>query len=357
MLPSASRHDELRALWPAEVTREDLVSADPSVAGSARRGWSLLALSIASTVLWAVPLRIWGEVQLHGLLQNLLGAGFSLATIALILVALVSAVGAFLEFCAPRRCMRSIEFTRFASAAGLRYRAREIWPERRGIFFGEPGDHSTARSGGHFNGEHLLTADTRGATAGIRMGLAKRRSGAGPAGPYRSFRYLIAELPVTVPHLVLDGRANGALSHVVPQSQRVMLEGDVDRYFATYAPEGYARDALEVLTPDVLAALIDTGADWDFEWVDNLLIVVSRKASHACDRDETIAMLVFAETIVPLIARQAERYSNFRIHAASSGSFGARRRTRLSWRTLDWGVVLSLGAFAAAVLAAFVLQS
>ncbi len=39
--------------------------------------------------------------------------------------------------------------------------------------------------------------------------------------------------------------------------QVLPLEGDWDRHFTLYCPEGYERDALQVMTPDVMAAMID----------------------------------------------------------------------------------------------------
>ena len=41
------------------------------------------------------------------------------------------------------------------------------------------------------------------------------------------------------------------------------LEGDFDRHFTLYAPDGYGRDALYLLTPDLMSRLIDSARAFD----------------------------------------------------------------------------------------------
>ena len=57
------------------------------------------------------------------------------------------------------------------------------------------------------------------------------------------------------------------------KSQALSLEGNFDRYFTLYAPVEYKADALYVFTPDVMACLIDEGAKYDMEIIDDELYI------------------------------------------------------------------------------------
>ncbi len=98
----------------------------------------------------------------------------------------------------------------------------------------------------------------------------------------RSYGYLAIRLQRRLPHLVLDATRNdGLFGSSIPMpianDQRLSLEGDFDRYFRLYCPEGYERDALYVFTPDLMALLIDETGDLDVEIVDDWFFVYSTK--------------------------------------------------------------------------------
>jgi hypothetical protein len=95
--------------------------------------------------------------------------------------------------------------------------------------------------------------------------------------------YVAITLDVTLPHIVLDAVGNNSiLGSSLPTSfgsaQRLSLEGDFDRYFELYCPEGYERDALYLFSPDVMARFVDTGALFDIEIVDNTLFLYTGPA-------------------------------------------------------------------------------
>lgn len=80
-------------------------------------------------------------------------------------------------------------------------------------------------------------------------------------------------LPRRVPHIVLDSATNNYLGSNLPQAfskkQKLELEGDFNKYFTVYCAEGYGPDALYILTPDVMAALVDNAGGRDVELVDD----------------------------------------------------------------------------------------
>ena len=63
------------------------------------------------------------------------------------------------------------------------------------------------------------------------------------------------------------GRIAPNLSHWV-NGQTLQLEGNWNRYFNVIAPQGLQEEALQILTPDAMAAMIDFGKSFNFEAAD-----------------------------------------------------------------------------------------
>lgn len=100
--------------------------------------------------------------------------------------------------------------------------------------------------------------------------------------------YIAIRLGTPLPHIVLDATANdGAFGSNLPASwvrgQRLSLEGDFDRHFRLFCPQGYERDALYLFTPDVMARFIDNAAVLDAEIVDDWLFLYSREELSGVD--------------------------------------------------------------------------
>lgn len=101
--------------------------------------------------------------------------------------------------------------------------------------------------------------------------------------------YLAVRLPRPLPHIVLDAVSNNAPFGVsnlpvgFERAQRLSLEGDFDRVFALYCPEGYERDALYLFTPDVMALFADAAGRLDAEIVDDWLFLYSGRDLSTLD--------------------------------------------------------------------------
>jgi hypothetical protein len=92
----------------------------------------------------------------------------------------------------------------------------------------------------------------------------------------KSYGYLAIRLERAVPQLVLDAKRNGSsIPMMIDGAQKLKLEGDFNTHFTLYAPKGYERDALYIMTPDLMALLIDETGDFDVEVVDDMLFVYS----------------------------------------------------------------------------------
>lgn len=129
--------------------------------------------------------------------------------------------------------------------------------------------------------------------------------------------YLAVQLPVPVPHVILSASRAGGLAKQLPvrvaQSQRLPLEGNFDTWFHAYAPEGYERDALFVLVPDVMAALIDHASAFNVELVDDRVIFFTPASRSFSAADTWRDMDALIKGALPSLVRAAVRYRDERV--------------------------------------------
>lgn len=112
-----------------------------------------------------------------------------------------------------------------------------------------------------------------------------------------------------LPHMYLESAARQKRARAYPipfrPDQRLSLEGDFDRWFRLYCPKEYETDALYVITPDVMALMIDEAAGFDIEIVDDWLFVIARAPFDMADP----AVLDFAERLAGTLGRRTEHQS------------------------------------------------
>jgi hypothetical protein len=150
-----------------------------------------------------------------------------------------------------------------------------------------------------------------------------------------TYTYLAIPLPQVVPQLVLDSVRNGAsLPMPVESGQRLSLEGDFDRYFRLYVPNGFERDALYVLTPDLMALLIDETGDFDVEVIDNKLFVYSVGALSLADSDVWVRLGRIHGIVGSKAASQTQNFTQ------SPQTTGIGQRLRMSAIPRDMRIVL-----------------
>lgn len=156
------------------------------------------------------------------------------------------------------------------------------------------------------------------------------------------WRYAAVRLPRKVPHMVLDAKQNNAtlmnraifsnLPVILPNSQRISLEGNFDDYFTLYGPKKYDVDVRYVLTPDVMVALIDASSHFDVELVDDLAFF------YTVDDGKTDArvigdMLTVLEAVGHELHDQTDRYADDRVDDARQKNAVAEQGQRLKkWK-------------------------
>lgn len=325
-VPVDDRLVQFREEWPRRVTWREVGEADAGVFRRALGGAALLLLAALTGALAFSALGVGFPASWQ--IPEALDGTLPFVAFLLILVTMALAVIGLVALARPFELRRLIAFRRFARERDLSCSLEGLAPVSRGVFFAEPIEtqRATARLRSGARGRPTGAGDTRPRLFGTRFALWRATSGwepdlqiavaryrggkSDPKGPRIAFRFLQLRLPRTLPHLLLDSRSNGRIRGTLSGSQRISLEGDFDRWFVAHAPGGYERDALEILTPDVMAGLIDYGRHWDIEVVDDLLIVVSNRFRRGSDRDETTALLRFSETVAEAFAHQTRTYSD-----------------------------------------------
>lgn len=154
----------------------------------------------------------------------------------------------------------------FARANGLDY-TRSSECSYPGLVFGL-GEH-------RYRHDHLTTAHGRMVDAGRFQATLTGETGAdaGFTACYAAFR-----LPYRAPHLLLDRRANdrGPVSNLpvrVDRGQELDVGGEFAKVWRVSAPDGYGPDAYQLLTPDVMEALLQLPGEFDIEVVDQWLFL------------------------------------------------------------------------------------
>lgn len=130
------------------------------------------------------------------------------------------------------------------------------------------------------------------------------------------WHYLATQLPAPLPHLILESASAGSLPRELPRAdigQALSLGQPFDRAYRLYAPQGYAHDALFVLTPAVMAVLLDHAADFHIETIGDTLVFFTPRLADFTEPEPWHAINALWRTAVPAIWARAERYRDERV--------------------------------------------
>ncbi|MCR2800490.1 hypothetical protein QNO21_15275 [Microbacterium sp. zg-Y818] len=239
--------------------------------------------------------------------------------VVLLVCALVAVAVTF--FSQGRVSTRRYRLDRFARANGMRYVPEKGNPSFPGMIFG--------------SGSYRRSFDVVQGKGPRRVEFANYVYTTGSGKHRRTHRwgYVAVKLDIPLPHIVLDATGNNSLfgsnlPTLYKKEQRLSLEGDFDRHFALYCPEGYERDALYLFTPDVMARFIDNAAELDVEIVDDWLLMYTKRNASTTD-PATWEWLFGAVAAVLDKLDQWERWRDERLLQAASGdSRAAHGRAR-----------------------------
>lgn len=200
---------------------------------------------------------------------------FAFLVPVLVIVA-VAAIGIPLGIHAWRRRRdTAYRLARFAAANGMVYEHEIDDPQLPGMIF---------QRGSSRESSSLL----RGYQPRfVEFGNYRYTTGSGKNRTTHTWGYVAVKLDVPLPNIVLDALGNNTLGTNLPASfsrdQRLSLEGDFDKYFTLYCPQGYEADALYLFTPDIMARFIDHAAQLDVEIVDDWMFLYMQRPASTTD--------------------------------------------------------------------------
>lgn len=241
---------------------------------------------------------------------------------------------------------------RFAQANGMTWFPSAPNPPLPGMIFGQGSSREA-------------TDVLRGTTPRfVEFGNYRYTTGSGKNRTTHKWGYVAVKLSSPLPHIVLDATSNNSLfGSNLPTSfdidQRLSLEGDFDRHFTLYCPQGYERDALYLFTPDIMARFIDNAAALDVEIVDDWLFFYGKREFSTLD-PATWAWLFAAVAAVLDKFAQWERWRDDRLTPSAPGSTplpfaapaellrpppGVAPAGRRLTRGIPWAALVIVGAF------------
>ncbi len=169
-------------------------------------------------------------------------------------------------------------------------------------------------------------------------------TGSGKSQQTHVFGFFAVPLAQHLPNIILDARSNNIwgmsnLPIYFDQTQKMQLEGDFDTYFDVYCPKGYERDALYVLTPELMAILVDNGSQYDIEIVDNM-VYFYRKDGLPWQAEPMKQLFQMLGAISDEIIDNSNRYRDERVLGLVAGTAIAPQGRRLKQGTPVLAIVI-----------------
>jgi hypothetical protein len=121
------------------------------------------------------------------------------------------------------------------------------------------------------------------------------------------FKY---SLPRKVPHILIVNKRSrfNPLPYKLKNDEKMKL-GGFNNWFDVVVPKNYQRDALQILTPNVMEAIMNHSKKNDIELVGDSLYFYMDKLNP----EDLTSTIQDTNTVYEKLLRQVERYSDFRV--------------------------------------------
>jgi hypothetical protein len=133
--------------------------------------------------------------------------------------------------------------------------------------------------------------------------------------PY-GWGFLAVHLDARVPRMTLVPRSRRAALRApllgYAGDQLMSLEGDFDKHFRLYVPADYSRDALYVITPDLMALLIDHLPGSYVETFEDTLVVITPEPYDFSKPATWNQLNLLLGTVIPKAVHQTRNYRDAR---------------------------------------------
>ncbi|MBC7591497.1 MAG: hypothetical protein H7226_10705 [Salinibacterium sp.] len=291
---------------PTEVAAFKVeAKARPDFAGPST-AMMVFVLVIVMFVLGSIAIGIVGAIG--AVISTVTDSPIAATVVSLALIALLVFGTIVLVRASSRKRWESwYRLDRFASRNGMRFSPSDANPQYPGAIFSN--GHSR-QSLNHFRSNSSRFLD---------YGNYRYTTGSGKNRSTHNWGFLALALDRSLPHMVLDSRANNGLfgasnlPAAFQKDQILSLEGDFDNYFTLYCPRQYERDALYVFTPDLMALLIDHAAPFDVEVVDQWMFIYSAAPFDVLQSAVHHRLLSIVDTVGAKTLTQTDRYSDERV--------------------------------------------
>ncbi|WP_426737682.1 hypothetical protein [Plantibacter sp. 2H11-2] len=209
------------------------------------------------------------------------------------------------------RRIKRFRLSQFAAANGMTYTADLSYPPFPGMIFG---------IGSSRQSTDVLRANR---PRPVEFGNYRYTVRHGKRSTTHHWGYVAVKLDVPLPNIVLDAIGNNGFGSNLPaafqRAQRLSLEGDFDRHFTLYCPDGYERDALYLFTPDIMARFIDHAAQLDVEIIDDWLFLYTKREVSTLDPDTWAWLFSVIDALMTKLDQWA-RWRDDRLQPQTSGA-------------------------------------
>jgi hypothetical protein len=225
----------------------------------------------------------------------------------------------------PSESAKESVLTRFAADNGLLYRRRSHLPSYPGCIFTDTNTRFP------FVYDHFSTLSGRYLDFGNYHSVSGPGDGPGSLtvpNPLRhSWGFIALQMDQQLPNILLISKHRVGGETVLPikpdPSQILILEGNFDRSFTLYCPREFERDALYILTPDLMALLMDEAAPFDVEIIDRWMFLYVTRPFNSLDPAVYQRIFRIVETIGSKIVGQTSHYSNATLGPVPTQPFAA----------------------------------
>lgn len=176
----------------------------------------------------------------------------------------------------------------------------------------------------------------------------------------RRWGFVELRLDRSMPHIVVETteRSRAESDFGILPGQSFELEGDFPRYARVYADEDARVSALELLTPDVMAAIVDETAGYDLEVRGDRLVIVSPERTDLSD-PATLARMFRMAAVLGVEARRvsAQRGDGRYVVEVAEGPTPERMRQHGISRGAIRGFVTTAAVIVVPTIAALVVSA
>lgn len=210
---------------------------------------------------------------------------------------------------------------KFAAQNGAIFTLKQDNPPEVGVIFGTGSDRSA-----------YSIVDF---PSGLRVASYRYSTGSGKNRQTHVWSYARMKLERHVPNMMIDAKSNNLFRKFTnlpggyAKGQVQNIQPEFDALYTLYAPENYELDSFYLLTPDVLAALIDARGYFDIEVVDDNMYFYSQSRIDFSKKESWDRLLSVVAPVAKEFQEQADYYADAKAGVPRSADIIAPEGRRL----------------------------